>query len=324
MRRLILIILAVIASVVWSAESPLRAQLSEQPIRIVFPFAAGGSGDALTRMLAEQLRAALNRPVVVENVTGAAGRLGTRQVIAAVPDGRTLLLTPIAPVAVYQHVYKDLGYNPLTDLVSVSQVAAFEFGIAVGPQVPVKTLRELVQWAKANPKQASYGSPAAGSLPHFFGVLFGRAAGIDLVHVGYRGSAPAMTDLAGGQIPIVVTTTSDMLAMHKAGRVNILATSDSKRSPLVPDVPTFREAGYDIEGAAWYAVFAPAKTPVAIVDQYSKILSDAVKRPETKEQLLKMGLYATGTTREELAKIQKDDSDRWAPAVKASGFTPDQ
>ncbi|MEX2126718.1 MAG: Bug family tripartite tricarboxylate transporter substrate binding protein [Xanthobacteraceae bacterium] len=324
MRRLILIILAVIASVVWSAESPLRAQLSEQPIRIVFPFAAGGSGDALTRMLAEQLRAALNRPVVVENVTGAAGRLGTRQVIAAVPDGRTLLLTPIAPVAVYQHVYKDLGYNPLTDLVSVSQVAAFEFGIAVGPQVPVKTLRELVQWAKANPKQASYGSPAAGSLPHFFGVLFGRKAGIDLVHVGYRGSAPAMTDLAGGQIPIVVTTTSDMLAMHKAGRVNILATSDSKRSPLVPDVPTFREAGYDIEGAAWYAVFAPAKTPVAIVDQYSKILSDAVKRPETKEQLLKMGLYATGTTREELAKIQKDDSDRWAPAVKASGFTPDQ
>jgi tripartite-type tricarboxylate transporter receptor subunit TctC len=188
----------------------------------------------------------------------------------------------------------------------------------------VKTLKELVAWAKANPKESSYGSPAAGSLPHFFGVLFGRAAGIEFVHIGYRGSAPALADLAGGNIPIVVTTTSDLLAMHQAGRIRILATSDAQRSPLLPDVPTFREAGYDIEGAAWYGLFAPAKTPPDLVERYAKIVSDAVKRPEVKEKLLKLGLYATGTTAAEFAAIQKTDSARWAPAVKASGFTPDQ
>lgn len=322
MRRHVLILLAILIAVASLGSGSPRAQLTEQPVKIIFPFGAAGSGDALARLLAERLRVALNKPVIVENVTGAAGRIGTRQVTAAAPDGKTLLITPIAPVAVYQHVYKDLEYNPITDLVPVSQVAAFEFGLAIGPQVPVKTLKELVAWLKTNPKQASYGSPAAGSLPHFFGVLFGRAAGLDLVHVSFKGSAPAVADLAGGQIPIVVTTTADLLAMHQAGRITILATSDSKRSPLVPDVPTFREAGYDIEGTAWYGVFAPAKTPLDLVDRYSKIFSDAVKDPGVREHLLKIGLYATGTTREELGKILRTDSARWAPAVKASGFTP--
>jgi tripartite-type tricarboxylate transporter receptor subunit TctC len=324
MRRSVLSGLAILTTFAWLAASPVWPQTSDQPLRILFPFAAGGSGDALARLLGESLRIGLNRTVIVENVTGAAGRIATRQVTSAAPDGNTILLTPIAPVAVYQHVYKDLGYDPIKDLAPISHVAAFEFGIAVGPKVPVKTLKELVDWAKANPGQANYGSPAAGSLPHFFGVLFGRAIGVDLVHISYKGSAPAITDLAGGQIPIVVTTTSDLLAMHNAGRIRILATSDSKRSPLVPDVPTFREAGYDIEGAAWYGMFAPAKTPAAVVERYAKIVSDAVKTPETKERLLKMGLYATGTTPAEFAKIQKTDSERWAPAVKASGFTPDQ
>lgn len=324
MRRLVFLGLAVVSTIFALAIAPVWSQVSEQPLRIVFPFAAGGSGDALARLLAENLRTGLNRNVIVENVTGAAGRIATRQVAGAAPDGNTILITPIAPVAVYQHVYKDLGYDPIKDLVPISQVAAFEFGLAVGEKVPVKTLKELVDWVKANPKLASYGSPAAGSLPHFFGVLFGRAIGAELVHVSYRGSAPAIADLAGGQIPIVVTTTSDLLAMHKAGRIRILATSDSKRSPLVPDVPTFREAGYNIEGAAWYGLFAPAKTSSAIVERYAKILSEAVKTPDVKERLLKMGLYATGTTPAEFGKIQKTDSERWAPAVKASGFTPEK
>jgi tripartite-type tricarboxylate transporter receptor subunit TctC len=324
MRRHVLILLATLAAAICSSNSLLHAQLAEQPIRMVFPFAAGGSGDALARILAEHLRAGLNRTVVVENVTGAGGRLGARQVVQAAPDGNTILLTPIAPVVIHPIIYPDLEYNPLTDLVPISQVSSFEFGIAVGPKAPVKTLKELVAWAKANPKEASYGSPGAGALPHFFGVLFGRAAGIDLVHIGYRGSAPAMTDLVGGQIPIVVTTTSDLLPMHQAKRSLILATSDSKRSPLVPEVPTFREAGYDIEGTAWYGVFAPKGTSAEIAERYSKILAAAVQKPEVREQLLKLGLYATGTTPAELAKIQKADFERWTPAVKASGFKPGQ
>lgn len=301
---------------------PAQAQMLEQPVRIVFPFAAGGIGDALARLLGEHLRAGLNRTVVVENRTGGAGRIGVTDVKNSPPNGNTLLLTPIAPVVVYQSVYKDLQYDPIKDLKPVTQIANFEFAIAVGPNIPAKNLKELVAWMKAEPKQASFGSPGAGTLPHFFGVLFGRAAQVEFVHIGYRGSAAALADLIGGQVPIVVTTTSDLLATHKAGKIRILATSDSKRSPLLPDVPTFKEAGYDIEGSAWYAIFAPANTPDDIVNRYSKILADAVKTPEMKERLLTMGLYATGTTPEELGKIQKTDVERWAPAVKASGFTP--
>jgi len=323
MRRQILLSLAA-TLLMASAAAPASAQI-EQPIKIIFPYAAGGIGDAFARLLAENLRAGLNgQPVVVEDVTGAAGRTGTRAVVNANPDGKTLLFTPIAPVAVHNLVYKDLGYDPLTDLTPVSLVAEFEFGIAVGPNVPAKNLKELVEWAKANPKLSSYGSPGAGALPHFFGVLFGKAAGIEFVHIGYKGSAAAITDLVGGQIPIVVTTTSDLLAQHQAGKIRILATSDSKRSPLVPEVPTFKESGYDIVGTSWYAMFAPAKTPADIREKYAKILAAAVQRPEMKERLLKMGLYAAGTTPDELGKIQKRDSANWAPAVKESGFTPNQ
>jgi tripartite-type tricarboxylate transporter receptor subunit TctC len=325
MRRQFLFSLAVAAVTATYAVAPAAAQIGEQPIKMVFPYAAGGVGDAFARLLAENLREGLKgQPVVVENVTGAAGRTGARNVVTAAPDGKTLLFTPIAPVAVHNHVYKDLGYDPLTDLAPVSLVAEFEFAIAVGPSAPAKTLKELVDWAKANAAKASYGSPGAGALPHFFGVLFGKAAGVDLVHIGYKGSAPAILDLIGGQIPIVVTTTSDLLAQHQAGKIRILATSDSKRSPLVPEVPTFKESGYDIVGTSWYAVFAPAKTPADVREKYAKILATTVQRPEIKERLLKMGLYAAGTTPDELGKVQKRDSALWAPAVAASGYKADQ
>jgi tripartite-type tricarboxylate transporter receptor subunit TctC len=301
-----------------------RSQSGEQPMRIIFPFAAGGSGDALARLLAEHMRLGLDRPVIVENKSGAGGRIGVQAVKSAPPDGQTILLTPIAPVAIYQHVYDPLGYDPVADLQPLAQVATFEFALAVGPQVPAKTLRELVAWLSANPGLANYGTPAAGTLPHFFAVSFGRASGLDLRHVGYRGSANALTDLVAGQISMVFTTTSDLLEMHKAGRIHILATSDLQRSPLVPDIPTFKEEGYDIQGTSWYAMYAPAGTPAEIVTRLNKVIVDALRRREVQERLLVLGLYATGTSPEELAKIQRTDSALWAPAIKASGFTAKQ
>lgn len=322
MKRLFACGIALAFAALALAPFTAQAQLLQQPVRIVFPFGAGGGGDALARILAEELHKGLNRNVVVENKTGGAGQNGVLEVVNSKPDGDTLLLTPIAPVVVYQNVYKNLKYDPFKDLKPVSLIADFEFAIAVGPNVPAKTLPELVTWLKANPKQATFGSPGAGTLPHFFGILFGKAIGVDMVHVGYRGSAAALTDLIGGQIPIVVTTTTDLLATHKDGKIRILATSDANRSPLVPDVPTFKELGYEIEGSAWYAVFAPAKTPDDVLNKYSKILADALKTDAMKERLLKMGLYAKVTTPAELGKLQKEHADRWAPAVKASGFTP--
>ncbi len=317
------LLLAVLVAAV-ALPLPAGAQIGGEPIRIVFPFAAGGSGDALARLIAEHLRVALNQPVIVENRTGAQGRIGVQAVKAAAPDGKTLLLTPVAPMSVYAHVYKALTYDPVRDFQPISQVATFDFALAVGPQVPAKSLKELVDWVKANPGEGSYGTPAAGTLPHFFAVQFARTAGLDLRHVGYRGSAAALTDLVGGQIPIVVTTTSDVLEQHKGGRIRVLATSDRARSPFLLDVPTFREAGYDIEGAGWYGVYAPAATPADVVDRLNAAIVAAVNAPATKERLLAFGLVPTGTSATELAKIQQADSELWAPAVKASGFTPEQ
>jgi len=304
--------------------TPASAQLGGEPVRLVFPFAAGGSGDALARLIAEHLRMALDQPVIVENRVGAQGRIGVQAVKAAAPDGKTLLLTPVAPMSVYQHVYKTLAYDPIGDFQPVSQIATFDFGLAVGPQVPARSLEELVDWMKANAAQGNYGTPAAGTLPHFFAVSFARAAGLDLRHVGYRGSAAALTDLVGGQIPIVVTTTSDLLEQHKAGRIRVLATSDRHRSPFLPDLPTFKEAGYDIQGTGWYGVFVPARTPSDLVERLNKAIVASVQTPAVKERLLAFGLQPTGTSAAELGRIQKADSELWAPAVKASGFTPEQ
>jgi tripartite-type tricarboxylate transporter receptor subunit TctC len=299
---------------------PSLAQGQDQPIRIVFPFAAGGSGDGLVRLVGDRMQSTLKRTVIVENRTGAAGRLGTAAVRNAAPDGNTLLITPIAPVAIYQHVYKNLEYDPIRDFSPVSQLVTFDFAVAVSPKVPAKSLKELVAWVKADAARAVFASPAAGALPHFFGVMFGRAAGLELRHAPYKGSAAAVNDLVAGHIPMVFTTLSDLLQVHQAGRVRMLAVSGRKRSTFLPDMPTFREGGYDIEGSAWYGAFAPAKTPREIVDRYSTVMADAVRTPDVRERLLKFGLEPTGTTAPEMAAIQKADSERWAPAVKASGF----
>jgi len=243
---------------------------------------------------------------------------------AAAPDGSTLLLTPIAPMAVYQHVYKSLPYDPIADFQPLSQLGTFDFGVAVTPQLPARSLKELVDWTKGNPAQANYGSPAAGALPHFLGVMFARAAGVDLRHVTYRGSAAALADLVAGQIPIVFTTVSDLVELNKAGRIRVLATSDRKRSPSLPEVPTFRESGYDLQATGWYGMFAPAGTPGDVVERLNKAIVAAVHAPDVRERLSALGLQPTGTSVADFATIQKADSELWAPAVKASGFTPEQ
>jgi tripartite-type tricarboxylate transporter receptor subunit TctC len=307
-----------------AALAPASAQVPEQTVKIVFPFAAGGSGDALARLIAEHLRTALKQPVIVENVTGAQGRLGVKAVKSAAPDGNTILITPVAPMSVYQHVYKALAYDPIADFAPVSQAATFDFAVAVGPQAPVASLAELVAWLKANPDKGSYGTPGAGTLPHFLAVSFGKATGVDLRHVGYRGSAAALTDLIGGQIPLLVTTTADVVEAHKAGRIKVLATSDTARSPFMPEVPTLQEAGFKLVATGWYGVFAPAGTPAPVVARLSAGVAEAMQSPLVKERLQAFGLVPTGTSAAELGRIQKADSDLWAPAVKASGFTPEQ
>jgi tripartite-type tricarboxylate transporter receptor subunit TctC len=300
---------------------PALAQLTEHPVRIIFPFAPGGAGDALARIIADNMHAALGRPVLVENRTGGAGRIGVTAVKNAAPDGSTVLITPIAPMAVYQHVYRSLGYDPINDFAAISQLATFDFGLAVRSGVPAESLKQFVAWVKADRARAVFGTPATGDLTHFLGVLFGRAAGLDLRHVPYRGSAAATADLLAGHIPFVLAPLSDLAAMHTSGRVRILASSGKERSSFTPNVPTFREAGYDIEANSWYGAFAPANTPPVTIERFGTIMAVAVRTPEVSERLLTLGLAPTGTSAAELAAIQRADSERWASAVKLSGFT---
>lgn len=295
-----------------------------QTVHIVLPFGGGGSGDALTRIVADQLSAGLQRPVIVELRPGAAGRIGVQAVKSATPDGNTLLMTPIAPMALYQSAYPSLEYDPVKDFQPLAQVAVFEFGLAVGKEIPAKTLSELVGWIKANPARANYGIPGAGTLPHFFGVRFGKAIGIDLQPIAYKGGVAALTDLLGGQIPMMIHSLNELTEMHKAEKIRVLAVSSKARSAFLPDVPTFREAGYDIEGTGWFGLFAPAKTPADVVNRLNAIIVGALAKPDIKERILKSGLQPTGTSPEAFAKILQDDIALWAPAVKASGFTPTQ
>ena len=300
------------------------AQNGEQPIRIIFPFAPGGSGDTVARLIAGKMGDTLHRATIVENRTGADGRIGVRAVKEAAPDGNTLLLTPIAPVAVYQHVYTKLDYDPIADFAPLSQLGTYDFGIAVGPQTDAKTLKELVAWAKEHPLDANYAIPGAGALPHFVGVMFSRAAGVDLRPVPYHGSAAGLTDLVAGHIPIEITTTADLVQMSEAGRIRVLATSNFQRSPFLRDVPTLREAGYNLVASGWYGMFAPAKTPPDVIERLNKAIVGAVRSPDVQHRFLAFGLQPTGTSAAAFANIQKDDSEKWAPAVKASGFRPEE
>jgi tripartite-type tricarboxylate transporter receptor subunit TctC len=298
------------------------AQGTDQTIRIIFPFAAGGIGDALARMMADAIQKATGKAVIVESRTGGAGRPGVQAVKAAEPNGATLLFTPVAPMSIYPHFYNPLGYDPVADFEPLSQHATFEFALAVAARVPVKNPAELVAWLKANPSEASFGSPAIGTLPYFTAVQFGKLAGIDLRHVSYRGSAAGMVDLVAGQLPMFITSTGEFVQHHNDGRVRVIATSE--KQPFIPGIQTFEEAGFKLRGNGWYAMYAPAKTPAATLELYSKAMADAAKEPANREKLLKLGLQPTGTTRAELAAIQKRDMEYWGPIIRASGFKPQQ
>jgi tripartite-type tricarboxylate transporter receptor subunit TctC len=291
---------------------------------VIYGFSAGSGGDTLARIVADKLSAGLSMPVIVENRTGAAGRLGTKAVVTAEPDGMTLLFTPNPPVSIYPHSYSNLEYDPVRDLAPVSLVATFDVALAVSSKSDIKTVKELIAWAKSNPSLANFGSPGAGGLGHFFAIMVATSAGLDMKHVSYRGSGAVMKDLLGGQIPIAVIPLGDALELHRGGRARVIATSGQERSPLLPDVPTMKEAGINAEGQGWYAVYAPAKTPAETVARFNKIIVDGLSDADTKAKILRMNIVPRTSSPEELAAFRSADSARWAPAVKASGFKPQQ
>lgn len=293
-------------------------------IKVIYPFAAGGSGDVLARIVTDQIAAALGAAAIVENRTGAAGRIAARAVAAAPPDGQTLLLASSPMMVVYPHSYAALDYDPVGDFAPIASTAAFDIALAVGPQVPARTVAELVTWVKADPTRASYGSPGAGGLGHFGAVMFAAATGLQLQHVTYRGSGAVVADLVAGQLPMAVLPLGDVTELHRAGKVRALASAGPGRSSFLPDVPTFREAAIDMVGQGWYGLYAPARTPAQLIARLNRAVVDGLAKAEVRERIVKLSLEVASSTPEGLAALQKADVERWGPVVKASGFKPQQ
>ncbi len=299
------------------------AAAQEGVVRIVLGYPAGATSDLLSRLLAEHMRVSLGRPVIVENKPGAGGQIANEVVKAAAPDGATILVTPVATMAIFPHSFAGkLRYDPFKDFAPVAHLSNFQLGFGVNASVPAKTLAEYVAAVKKDPKLGFYASAAPGSIPHFFGVMFARAAGIELTHVAYKGTAPALQALAGGEVSALSTVAADIGTLVKSGKARLLAVSGEKRAAAFPDVPTFKESGYDLVALPWYAMFAPAGTPQAIIDKYSAAAIAAVRDPAMHDRLENMGLEPTGLGPQELAKILRADYDKWGPVIRASGFKP--
>lgn len=298
---------------------------SLEMIRIYVGFPAGTPPDLWARKIGEKLvQVGYARAVVVDNRAGAGGQLGVVGVKGAPADGAHILLTPMSMLGVYPFTYKRLPYDPVNDLTPVSMAVSSDIAIGVGPIVPesVKEIAGLIAWYKAHPDKANIGSPAAGSVAHFIPVTLGRAAGIELTHVGYKGAPPALTDMIGGNLPALVSTLGSFIAyLGPGGKVRVLATTGVKRSRFAPMVPTLAEQGFkDMVFAEWSGFYLPAKAPAEVVRRLNTALQQALKAPDIVEFLGGSGVEAAPTTPEELAAALQRDMKIWGPIVKSIGF----
>ena len=291
---------------------------------IVSGFPAGGMGDYVARPLAERMRGKYALNILVESRTGAGGRIAVEYVKRAAPDGLTILQIPSSPMVLYPNTYKKLNYDPMADFIPVCSTVTYAFSFTAGPGLPaeIKTVAEYIRWAKANPKLASYGIPAAGSALHFAGMMLQKAAGFEFTSVAYRGGAPLLQDVMGGQVPVSFNVIGEVLPHVRSGKLRSLAVTSAERSLFLPDVPTLVEQGYkDIALQEWLGWFVPAKTPMDTVNKLNAIVRDGLQAPDFVESLAKNGLQPVTQSADEFARIVKRDFDRWSVIAKATGFT---
>lgn len=322
-RRLLAV--AVLLALGAGATSASAAPLEQARILVGFP--AGSTPDVVARRVADKLTTGgYAKSVVVDNRTGAGGQLAVSATKGQAADGSVILLSPMSILGIYPHTYKKLPYDPVADLTPVSNGATFDYDFGVGPAVPdsVKTIPEFMAWAKANPKQANVGSPAPGSTLHFSALTLGKAAGVDLTHIGFRGSQAGIQDMLGGQLPAMSSPLGEFLRHVSGGKLRILGTSGAQRSPFTPNVATYGEQGYkDMTYSEWYGFFLPAKAGPDAVNRLNAALRQALKSPDVVESLHSFGLEPSPSSPAELGALLKADTERWAPVVKAIGFTAD-
>ncbi len=293
------------------------------PVRLVVGFPPGGSADTTARLLADKMKDTLGVSVVVENKPGAGGRIAAQMVKDAAPDGNTMMVVPFAVMVVQPMVFKSIKYDTTKDFTAVGNAVTFPLALAAGPGTPAKDMKELIAWFQANPGKANFGSPAAGSMPHFMGEMLAGVAKMKLTHIAFQGGAPMVSNLLGGQIPIGFDTPAEFAEYHKAGKLRILALSGSQRNATFPDVPTFKEQGIDIDALAWFGVFGPPAMPKATVDKLNASLQAALRNPDIIARLAGLGLTTAPGSADEMTSRLASDKLAWGPPIKASGFQAD-
>lgn len=313
--------LTVILAAIAVAMPAAIAQPRLPPLRILVGFGAGGTTDALARIVAVPLAASLDRPVVVANRAGAGGRVAAVELKDAPADGSVIMLAPMVVPVLAPLLDRNPQYDPQRDFAPVSQIATFRFALAVASDHPARNLDELAAWTRVDRSRAFFATVAAGGVPHLIGLQFSRAADVPMTHVPYPGIAPLMADVKGMRVPMGFDALSNLIEFHRAGTLRILAVSGAERAGQLPGVPTFAEQGYAVvDGSSWIGVFAPAGTPRALVEQMSTALVRALHNPAVRKQFSRLGVEPTGTTADELAAIMARDTARWGPIVKAAGL----
>lgn len=320
-RRQFLSLTAVSTAVLAAgAMKPVFAQANT--MKLYVGFQAGGGFDAIARSLGEQLKTKLDSTVIVENKPGAAGRLAVETVKRSPADGMTLLVTPSPVFTLFPHTVSKLPYDPLHDFTTVARLASFDYGFAVGTGTNITSLKQYIDAVRKNRDLGAYGTPGAGLTPHFIGMMLAHETGLGLLHVPYKGTAAALQDVMGNQIPAVCATAPALVAGHKSGRLRVLATTGANRNPDLPDVPAFAEAGVkNLEIEEWAALSAPAGIPKATVEKLNKAVLASLADPRLQAQFKMQGFYPAGTSPEEATSLLKAEYQQWQSIVKQVGFT---
>lgn len=301
---------------------PANAQGDRPAVRILVGFPAGGTIDLVARILAEHLKDELGATVIVDSRPGAGGQLAAQALKQAAPDGRTLLLSPDHTMVMLPLTVKTPGFQPLADFAPIGQVARYPGAFAVASSAKARTLDEFFTWAKANAGQGNVGVPAPGSIPQFIVNVLGQQSKASLVAVPYRGSAPLVQDLMGGQIAAGTTALGDFVEPHAAGKLRVIAVLGQKRSPAMPDIPTFAEQGYKVDWEYWLGLFAPAQTPPPEVQKINAALGRVLARPDVRERLQKIVFEPAYGSPEDLTRLIRAGTAFWEPVVRSSGWVP--
>lgn len=323
-KSVILVLTAAVAGATVASDVNAAESFPSRPLRVIVPFPPGGGTDIMARMVGQRLNDAFGMQVVVDNRGGAAGIIGTELAAKATPDGHTLMIGSVSTICINASLHKKLPFDPEKDLAPVSLVALTPSMLAVSNTLSAKSLKELIALAKAKPGQLHYASPGSGSSAHLGGELFRQAAGIDIQHVPYKGTGPAVTDLVSGQVAMFITNMPSILPMVKANRVRALAVTSLQRSSLMPELPTVAESGIPgFEVIVWYGVFTPAATPRPIIVRMNQEIRKMSGMQDVKDRLALQGAEVLTSTPEELAKRVRDDLAKWGKIVRASGARVD-